>query len=193
MSQIDELQTRITAALERIERGVTARADARAEAEAARAEAEAARTEAETSGGAALDSLRQELEDERLVTAQMEERIKVLHARLEEKEAALAALHEGQGAQDAPDGEDGRDAALARLDADLQALRAANEQLRQSNAALREAHAAGVTDEGAINAAMQAELDALRAARAADRDEVAAVLAEIDSAVAGATDQTEDA
>jgi chromosome segregation ATPase len=193
MSQIDELQTRITAALERIERGVTARADARAEAEAARAEAEAARTEAETSGGAALDSLRQELEDERLVTAQMEERIKVLHARLEEKEAALAALQEGPGAQDAPDGEDARGEALARLDADLQALRAANEQLRQSNAALREAHAAGVTDEGAINAAMQAELDALRAARAADRDEVAAVLAEIDSAVAGATDQTEDA
>jgi hypothetical protein len=40
---------------------------------------------------------------------------------------------------------------------------------------------------------MMAELEALRAARAADRDEVALVLSEIDRAVAGADDQTEDA
>ena len=69
--------------------------------------------------------------------------------------------------------------------------------MRKSNAALREAHAAGVADTDMINASMQAELDALRAAQAADRDEVAAVLAEIDHAVAGAApgaaDQTEDA
>ncbi len=187
MSQIDELQTRITAALERIERGVNARADARAEAEAARREAEAARSEAEASGGAVLDSLRQELEDERLVTAQMEERIKVLHARLEEKEAALAALQEAQRSAPA------RRETLARLDTDLQALRAANEQLRQSNAALREANAAGVAEPHLINKAMMAELESLRAARAVERGEVALVLAEIDSAVAGATDQTEDA
>jgi len=81
--------------------------------------------------------------------------------------------------------------------ANLQSLRAANAQLRESNAALRAAHAAGVSDPEAINASLQAELDALRAARDADRDEVAAVLAEIDSAVAGAApgaaDETEDA
>jgi hypothetical protein len=40
---------------------------------------------------------------------------------------------------------------------------------------------------------MMAELEALRAAREAERGEVAAVLAEIDRAVAGADDQTEDA
>ena len=41
MSQIDELQTRITVALERLQRGVESRAEAAAQAESARAEAEA--------------------------------------------------------------------------------------------------------------------------------------------------------
>jgi chromosome segregation ATPase len=177
MNQIEELQTRITAALERIQRGVEARA-----------EAEAVRKDDDATDGAELATLRQELEDERLVTAQLEERIRVLHERLEEKEAALAAAQDGQG---------GQSETMTRLDADLQSLRAANAQLRESNAALRTAHAAGVADPDAINASLQAELDALRAARDADRDEVAAVLAEIDSAVAGAApgaaDQTEDA
>ena len=104
MSQIDELQTRITAALERIQSGLEARAEAEAvkgEEEAARAAEDAATAgeEAgeEAAGGAGLDTLRQELEDERLVTAQMEERIRVLHARLEEKDAALAAAQGRRG------------------------------------------------------------------------------------------------
>ena len=191
MSQIEELQTRITAALERIQSGLEALAAheaAKAEEAAAKAEEEAAKAEQDAEKAAAesatLAALRQELEDEKLVTAQMEERIRVLHARLEDKDAALAAA---QGAGHA-DGE-----TLARLDADLQALRTANEQLRASNAALREAHATGLADADAINASMQAELDGLRAARDAERGEVAAVLAEIDSAVAGATEQTREA
>ncbi|HAW47491.1 MAG TPA: hypothetical protein DCX34_09670 [Roseovarius sp.] len=180
MNQIEELQTRITAALERIQRGVEARA-----------EAEAVRKDDDATDGAELATLRQELEDERLVTAQLEERIRVLHERLEEKEAALAAAQDGQ------DGQGAQSETMTRLDTDLQSLRAANAQLRESNAALRTAHAAGVANPDAINASLQAELDALRVARDADHDEVAAVLAEIDSAVAGAApgaaDQTEDA
>lgn len=211
MSQIDELQTRITAALERIQRGVETRAEAAAAAEAARAgaetaaetaraEAAAARDAQDAAEGAELATLRQEIEDERLVTAQLEERIRVLHARLDEKEAALAAAQGGEGAPESPDADHDQAAraeTLTRLDADLQALRAANARLRESNAALRAAHAAGVVDPDAINASMQAEIESLRAAGDADRDEVAAVLAEIDSAVAGAApgaaDKTEDA
>lgn len=183
MNQIEELQTRITAALERIQRGVEARA-----------EAEAVRKDDDATDGAELATLRQELEDERLVTAQLEERIRVLHERLEEKEAALAAAQDGQDGQDR---QGAQSETMTRLDADLQSLRAANAQLRESNAALRTAHAAGVANPDAINASLQAELDALRVARDADHDEIAAVLAEIDSAVAGAApgaaDQTEDA
>jgi hypothetical protein len=121
------------------------------------------------------------------VTAQLEERIRVLHARLEEKEAVPVA------AQDARDAPGAGAETLTRLDADLQSLRAANAQLRESNAALRAAHAAGVAEPHLVNKAMMAELEALRAAREAERGEVAAVLAEIDRAVAGADDQTEDA
>ena len=169
MSQIDELQTRITAALERIGRSAEARVDA-----AERKTAEAASLAED------LDGARQALEDEKTVTAQYEERVKALRARLEAREAELAAARdEGAGA-------------LSRLDTDLQALRAANAQLRESNAALRAAHAQGLADPGLIDAGVQAELEALRADRAAERDEVALVLAEIDRAVAGSARDAAD-
>jgi uncharacterized membrane protein len=83
------------------------------------------------------------------------------------RDAALAAAQEARGE------------GLRQLDADLQALRQANQQLRDTNKALREAHAAGVAEPQLINTALQAELDGLRATRAADRTEVEAVLVEL--------------
>ncbi|MEO0865632.1 MAG: hypothetical protein AAFY39_13820, partial [Pseudomonadota bacterium] len=64
----------------------------------------------------------------------------------------------------------------AALDLELQRLRQANEQLRQSNDALRQANQDGVAEPHLINKAMLAELEALRAARAADIAEATSIL-----------------
>ncbi|MBE0452460.1 MAG: hypothetical protein IBX58_02135 [Roseovarius sp.] len=158
--------------------------EARAEAEARLAAAEAARsggTDETSEDSAEAEGLRQALDEEKLANAQLEERVRVLHARLEALEAERAAT-EGDHA-----------GTLLRLDSDLQSLRKANAQLRESNAALRAAHEAGVADPHLINKAMMAELEALRAARAVEQGEVALVLAEIDRVVAGSANETEDA
>lgn len=163
MSQIDELQARITAALDRIAQGLEGRSEAALEPVP-----EAAADPAEVAG------LREQLDEERLANAQLQERIKVLHAKLEATEGA-------QGES------------LRKLDADLQALRRANQQLRDNNQALREAQVAGVAEPHLINKAMMAELEGLRAARGADRGEVEALLGALGQvlAEAGVPEQTE--
>ncbi|MCE8506985.1 hypothetical protein KBY28_00840 [Ruegeria pomeroyi] len=70
-------------------------------------------------------------------------------------------------------------AAMSRLDGDLQRLRKANDQLRKALADLRAANEAGVGEPHLINAAMLAELEALRAQRATDAAEVQAVLSKL--------------
>jgi predicted nucleic acid-binding Zn-ribbon protein len=147
MSQVEELERRMTMALDRIAVGV-----------------EALDTADQGADPEELARLKAELDDEKLVTAQLEERIKALH---EKQDAKLAELT----AQSASHAE-----AMTRLDGELQRLRAANEQLRQSNAALREANEQGVGEPHLINKAMLAELEGLRAARAADVAETAAIL-----------------
>jgi chromosome segregation ATPase len=169
-----EAETLVTAAGE-------AKAEAEARGEAAEAAAEAARAATAREDGVDVAALQEAFEEEKIANAQLEERVSVLHARLDARENENAA-DEGAHSE-----------ALRKLDADLQSLRKANDQLRESNAALRAAHEAGVAEPHLINKAMMAELEALRAARAPDRDEVALVLSEIDRAVAGADDQTEDA
>ena len=149
MSQIDELQSRITAALDRIGRGLEARM---------------------ADGGpdtAALDALKSELDDEKAVTAQLEERNKRLKDKLDEAEAAVAKAGEKTSSM------------LSKLDEELQALRRANQQLRDNNQALREANQAGVAEPHLINKAMLAELEGLRAARSADQAETDAVFQEL--------------
>lgn len=153
MSQIDELQARITAALDRIAQGLETRPAAAADPEEA-------------------SKLREQLEEERLANAQLQERIRALHAKLEAAEGAQAET-------------------LRKLDADLQALRKANGQLRNNNQALREAHAAGVADPHLINKAMMAELEGLRAARGADRGEVEALLGSLGQILAEAGAETD--
>ncbi|MGR3759566.1 colicin transporter [Roseobacteraceae bacterium NS-SX3] len=108
--------------------------------------------------------------------------IAALRAELEEARAAAA---QPAGADAAAELQRQNDM-LVRLDSELQQLRLANEQLRASNAALREANAEGVGDATLINAAMEAEIEGLRAAQASDQAQVNAVLAKLEPLLANA-------
>lgn len=154
MSQVDDLQARITAALDRITKGLEGREDAPDPEEVAQ--------------------LRQQLDDATAINARLQEEVSALRETVQARDAALAAAGAAAEAAQADRGE-----SLRRLDTDLQALRAANSQLRETNKALREAHATGVAEPQLINTALEAELEGLRATRAADRTEVEAVLAEL--------------
>jgi len=165
MSDIDAMQSRIMAALDRIGQGL----------DGLGAVGDAAETE----------TLRQQVEEEKLANAQLEERVKQLGARAREAEAALAAANDAHVAK----AEEGtaRAKALKRIDSELSSLRHANQQLRENNTALREANAKGVAEPHLINKAMMAELDGLRASRAADRAELDVILTEL-AEVAGKPD-----
>ena len=115
MSQIDELQRRITAAMERIGQGLDGMQVAPAQADAGE-----------------LDALKQTLEEEKLANAQLQERVNALHQKLEAGTSNAAQHFEAQSA------------ASTKLDAELGRLRRANLQLRTSNKELREANEAGV-------------------------------------------------
>jgi hypothetical protein len=157
MSDIDAMQSRIMAALDRIGQGLDGLSAVGDAAEA--------------------DGLRQQIDDEKLANAQLEERVKQLGSRAREAEAALAAV---DGADSTKADEDAaRVKALKRIDGEMQSLRHANQQLRENNAALRAANANGVAEPHLINKAMMAELDGLRAARAADRAEMDVILTEL--------------
>lgn len=165
MSNLDNLQGRILAAMERIGAGVEGLA--------------APAPVASWPEGESPEELRQQLEDERTVTAQLDERVKALHLRLEEMEAALAE------AAQAPRGPDPEVAgALARMDEDMARLRAANAALRDNNRLLREAQ--GKASYELMNAALATELEALRADHAAAQGEAATILAALTTLVAEA-------
>lgn len=157
MSDIEELQRRINAALDRIGQGLEAGANRPADA-------------------GEVAQLKQALDDEKLANEQLEERVKTLRDKRNALEEELEALREQNAG------------ALSRLDGELQSLRRANQQLRDNNAALREANAAGVGEPHLINKSMMAELDSLRASRAADQAETSAILSELTSVLEAAGD-----
>ncbi len=143
MSDIDELQRRITAAMDRIASGLNSAGGTDAGEKAALA--------------AALDA-------EKQTNAQLTERLRTLNARFD------VAARDAQAARDAAD------ARVETLDLELQRLRKANDQLRQSNTDLRAANQEGVGAPELINKAMMAELEALRAMRAADVAEATSII-----------------
>jgi len=149
MSEISEYEKRIVQALARIRNGVDAIALPALDE------------------GESPAVLKRQLEDERVVTAQLEERVKVLKdrqdKRIAELEAQVAAAAERTGA----------------LDVELQRLLEVNAELRAVASEMSQALSDGVAEPELVNKAMHAELDALRAARAADRAELDAVLAEL--------------
>lgn len=151
MSDISELERRITAALDRAAQamdrlGVVGASD----------------------DGVDAAALADELEAERVANAQLEERVRAI----KEKQETMVA---------------GLEAQVARLkgqvesrDGDLSRMRAVSEKLRQSNQTLREANASAVADPELVNASLQTEVEALRAAQSADRAEIDDILATLD-------------
>ena len=156
LADIDELERRITAALDRIGKGV----------ETLERPADNAADE--------LERLKSELEDERTANAQLEQRVKAIK---DKQDIRLAEL-DSQSKQNSE--------AMERLDAELQRLRKANDSLRDTSAALREANEKGVGEPHLINKAMLAELEALRAARSADVAEADAILTAMEPLLAEA-------
>lgn len=177
MSQIEELQGRITAAMARIDAGTRVLAG-RAEDAAPEPDLAAA------------------LEEERRTSTQLEDRLRALRAEHDDRIAALKAELDRSKEIEALKVELAAfDQAMGQLDMDLQRLREANEQLRASNAALRTANENGVGKPRLINKAMLAELEALRATRATEVAEVGVVLAKLKPllADAGGLPEGEDA
>ncbi len=136
-------------------------------------------TQMSAAGDGDAESLRAQLEEEKTANAQLEERLRAQKEKLAAAEAAAAQMGETK-------------AKVNALDLELQRLRQANQQLREANAALREANEAGVAEPHLINKSMLAELEALRATRAADMAEADAILSALAPVLAGA-DQEESA
>lgn len=153
MSNIEDLQARITAALDRAAQGVDALS---------------------AGSGGDTAALQAQLDEEKTVNAQLEERLRSVNEKHRaEVETMRADMQDTRAKVDA-------------LDLELQRLRQANSELRESNAALRDANAAGVGDAHLINKSMMAELEALRAARAADVAEASAILSALTPVLAQA-------
>ncbi|MEC3860620.1 hypothetical protein VK792_04935 [Mesobacterium sp. TK19101] len=174
MTQIDELERRIAAAFDRIGKGVEG-----LEAELAAARADPPPPQADP---AELEALRQALADERTANAQLEERVRAIR---EKQESQVAALETQVSEQHST---------IARLDMELQRLRQACDLLRENNVALRGAAEANNTDPHLINRSLLAELESLRAERAAENAELAGVMGALKPLLtnAGQADATAD-
>ena len=160
MSDIEDLERRITAAMERIGRGLDG----------------LGQTAVPDVDPEEMEALRSALDAESAKTTELEERVEQITQEKAELEQKLSAQDEAIERQKET---------LQRLDETLQQLQEVNAQLRSNNTALRKANAAGVGDAGLINRAMEAELDGLRAAQMADREELTAVLEELKPLIAG--------
>ncbi|MEP5730074.1 MAG: hypothetical protein ABJL67_11975 [Sulfitobacter sp.] len=155
MSNIDELQRRIAAAMDRVAGGLDNIGN----------------------GPSGPDpELVQNLEDERTANAQLTERVRALKTKSDAEAGALRAQLEESEAR------------MAQLDVELQRLRRANHELTEAVAALSDANAEGVGDPHLINKSMLAELEGLRAARAADVAEASTILAALSPLLDTATD-----
>ena len=165
MSDITELERRITAALDRIGTGLDGLA---APAPAGPDPEMAAQLE---TANARIAELEQSLSDEKLANAQLEERMKSVRETADRHASAMdIQAYEQQQT-------------TAKLDADLQRLRRAAEDLRTSNLSLRDALEQGMTEPHLINKAMLAELETLRATRSVEIAQADAILASLEPLV----------
>lgn len=184
MTEIDELERRIAAALDRIAKGVEGlerRPEPAPEADDAPVAEDVAEPAAPSETAAdpeEIARLTAALEDERLANQQLEERLQGLR---EKQERQVAGLQEQVAAA--------REA-FGQLDAELQRLRQANTALESTVEDLTRALAENVGEPDLINKAMQAELESLRATRAADDAEARAVLGALTPLLAEAAGDT---
>jgi uncharacterized protein (DUF885 family) len=160
MQDITALEKRITAALERIGKGVD------------RISSAPKATMAAAPAPAPDSALRAQLEEEKTLTAQLQERIRVMKEResqgsLQEKIERLTQQLDVQGLE-------------------LQRMRRTAATLRDQLAQLRQAQAAGVIEPNLINKAMLAELEALRATRMTEMSEMDEILAALEPHLAEA-------
>jgi chromosome segregation ATPase len=151
MNEITDIRTRIEDALDRIGKGIAALQPVPA-------------TPPEAIDPAVLAALQDQVAEEKTANAQLEERIRLLKSRQESQIAALEAQIAAQRDQ------------LTDLDRDLQRLRESNADLRDLAGQMRVKLADNVAEPELVNRAMMAEIEALRATRAADLAEVTAVL-----------------
>ncbi len=157
MSDISELERRITAALDRAGQALDSLA------------ASSSSEPSESSGDNA--NLAAELEAERMANAQLEERVRAIKEKQETNVTGLEAeVTRLRGSVESRDGE-------------LQRMKSVNAELRTSNQALREANANGLADPHLVNKSMMSELESLRASRAADRAELDDILATLEPAL----------
>ena len=157
MSDISELERRITAALDRAGQAMDSLA------------ASSSSEPSESSGDNA--NLAAELEAERMANAQLEERVRAIKEKQETNVTGLEAeVTRLRGSVESRDGE-------------LQRMKSVNAELRTSNQALREANANGLADPHLVNKSMMSELESLRASRAADRAELDDILATLEPAL----------
>lgn len=163
MSDLAEYERRISYALERINRGMQLLA-ARPTPTSAPAPA---------ADPAMLADLRDALEAERTANAQLSERVRAIR---EKQETTLSALERRLAA--ATHGQDQAAQEIARL-------KRANAELVAANRAL--STSGGAPDPHLINRAMQAELESLRAARAADLVEITDIMTALEPLVVAAT------
>lgn len=153
MSELTELERRISAALDRVARAAEALPAPQPPPPSGPSEAELA--------------LHDALAAERATNAQMSERLAQASARQEARLAQLTRKLERAHEQ------------LDQLGYEMQGLRRANARLAEANALLVAAQEAGAPDLAAATAALQAELAALRAARRAEMAELEEVMAEL--------------
>jgi hypothetical protein len=111
------------------------------------------------------------LEAEQAANAQLEDRVRAI----KEKQETVVGRLEREVAD--------LKTALAVRDATVQKVRRMNGLLRKTNRALRAANAQHLADPELLNAATQAELDALRALQEGDRAELDEILATLEPVV----------
>lgn len=155
MSDISELEGRITAALDRIGQGL-----------------DALGPKPDESQKQEIEALKSRLADEETANAQLQERVKAIKSSQDDELAALTATVDTLRVQ------------LEQGSQGVARLRKVSGELRLNNAALREAASEGLVEPHLINKSMMAELEALRAAQAADRAELDAILGALEPMVA---------
>ena len=201
MTAISDLEQRLTEALGRMRGAHLVTRQALQAALTRIAELEAAPPAAAPADAPDADALQQAeaniahltaaLDAEREEAAAIARQAEADRNALSQAQAELAALRSSGRLEKIQSGDqtDAAQAQLSTLETGIDQLRRVNAQLRQNNAALRKAHEQGLADPDLVNAAPQIEIDALTAARAADRAEIDSILAALKPLV----EESEDA
>lgn len=151
MHDLAELEQRLSAALDRIDAGL--------------AELPAGDVPSTTLQG--HDDLQSALDEERMLTAQLNERLRAVKEKEEQSQGQFTSQIDQMSQQ------------LDVQGAELKRMRNTTVQLREVLRILREASAMGLSDPHLVNRAMLAELEALRATRMTEVAQMDEILAEL--------------